>query len=156
MGTGAWCDFSLHGTVFAKLLQCEFKMNTEQGREENKKRLQPLPNPTTFLWCANLYGFVSIRGVCVLIHPQDSVRASGGTSGEISLWKVWPGNGTGCPENCGVTIPKNTDTDGGDLTPEVFSSLRDSLSPMRRELPGYRGRRGCRQHSMAHSGQQLH
>lgn len=40
METGAWCDFSLHGTVFAKLLQCDCKMNTEQAREarkENKK-----------------------------------------------------------------------------------------------------------------------
>lgn len=45
MGTGAWCDFSLHGTVFAKLLQCEFKMNTEKGREENKKKAPTTAKP---------------------------------------------------------------------------------------------------------------
>lgn len=117
METGAWCDFSLHGTVFAKLFQCDFKMNTEQAREarkENKKASSHCQIQTHLFGVQICVGLsVSEMSASSLSH-LSSGRGLGEISGEFSSWKMWSGNGKGCPENWWGHHPKkNMDTEGG-------------------------------------------
>lgn len=107
METGAWCDFSLHGTVFAKLFQCDFKMNTEQAREarkENKKASSHCQIQT------HLFGVQICVGLSVSEMSASSLsqlsrgRGLGEISGEIS--SCGQAMAQAAQGTAGVTIPK--------------------------------------------------
>lgn len=87
---------------------------SQRSQEREQKMLQPLPNPSTFLWCADLYGFVSTRNGCILIPPCEhcqrfrwDIRENLFREGVVRQWHRLPRELVGSPSQ------KHMDTDWG-------------------------------------------